>query len=155
MIKPIRVRNEVCCMILRDDNHLHIDEQDPIAEWLVRSMRIAQTGTIKLDIEGQPAVKININNNGNKMMVDLLQPAFFRTTDDEIGLFDKLKTAKEFAKKLTDNGMTISFLRRGKEAITLGKDAKPTLSKIITRSDDVQINSVTQTGNLKRDLKAD
>jgi len=117
-------------------------------------MRIAQTGTIKLDIEGQPAVKININNNGNKMMVDLLQPAFFRTADDEIGLFDKLKTAKEFAKKLTDNGMTISFLRRGKEAITLGKDAKPTLSKMITRSDDVQINSVIQTGNLKGDLKA-
>jgi hypothetical protein len=50
--------------------------------------------------------------------------------------------AKEFAKKLTDNGMTISFLRRNKEAITLGKDAKPT--KILTRSDDVQINSVTQ-----------
>ncbi len=51
--------------------------------------------------------------------------------------------------------MTISFLRRGKGAITLGKDAKPTLSKIITRSNDVQINSVTQTGNLKRDLRAD
>jgi hypothetical protein len=87
--------------------------------------------------------------------VDLLQPVFFRTTDDETGLFDKLKTAREFAKKLTDNGRTISFLRRGKEALTLGKDAKPTLSKIITRSNDVQINSVTQTGNLKRDLKAD
>jgi len=28
-------------MILRDDNHLHIDEQDLIAEWLVRSMRKA------------------------------------------------------------------------------------------------------------------
>jgi hypothetical protein len=60
--------------------------------------------------------------------VDLLQPVFFRTTDDETGLFDKLKTAREFAKKLTDNGRTISFLRRGKEALTLGKDAKPTLS---------------------------
>jgi hypothetical protein len=143
------------CMKLRDDNHLHIDEQDPIADWLVRSMRTAQTGSIKLDIEGQPAVKIDIINYGKKIVVDLLQPVFFRTPDDETGLFDKLKTAKEFAKKLTDNGMTISFLRRGKEAITLGKDAKPTLSKIITRSDDVQINSVTQTGNLKRDLKAD
>ena len=86
--------------------------------------------------------------------MDLLQPVFFRTPDDETGLFNKLKTAKEFAKKLTDNGMTISFLRRGKEAITLGKDAKPTLSKMITRSDDVQINSVIQTGNLKGDLKA-
>ena len=130
------------CMILRDDNHLHIDEQDAIADWLVRSMRTAQTGSIKLDIEGQPAVKIDIINYGKKIVVDLLQPVFFRTPEDETGLFDKLKTAKEFAKKLSDNGMTISFLRRGKEAITLGKDAKPTLSKIITRSDDVQINSV-------------
>jgi hypothetical protein len=28
-------------MILGDDNHLHIDEQDPIAVWLVSSMRKA------------------------------------------------------------------------------------------------------------------
>jgi hypothetical protein len=54
-------------------------------------------------------------------------------------LFDKLKSAKEFAKKLTDHDITISFLRKGKEAITLGSKAKPTLSKLITRSDDVQI----------------
>ena len=87
---------------------------------LIRSI----TGSIKLDIDGQHAVKIDIINNGNKVMVDVLQPVFFRTPEDETGLFDKLKTAKEFAKKLTDNGMTISFLRRGKEAITLGKDAK-------------------------------
>jgi len=49
-------------MKLRDDNHLHIDKQDPIADWLVRSMRTAQTGSIKLDIEGQPTVKIDIVN---------------------------------------------------------------------------------------------
>ena len=142
-------------MILPDDNHLHIDEQDPIADWLIRSIKTAQTGSIKLHMEGQPAVKIDIIHNRNKIVVDLLQPVFFRTPEDETDLFDKLKTAKEFAKKLTDSGVTISFFRRGKEAITLGKDAKPTLSKIITRSDDVQINSITQTGNLKRDLKAD
>jgi len=142
-------------MKLPDDNHLHIDEQDPIADWLIRSIKTAQTGSIKLHMEGQPAVKIDIIHNRNKIVVDLLQPVFFRTPEDETNLFDKLKTAKEFAKKLTDSGVTISFFRRGKEAITLGKDAKPTLSKIITRSDDVQINSITQTGNLKRDLKAD
>jgi hypothetical protein len=85
----------------------------------------------------------------------LLEPAFFSTANDETGLFDKLKSAKEFAKKLSDHGITLSFLRKGKEAITLGSDAKPTLSKLITRSDDVQINSVTQTTNLKRDFKVD
>ena len=25
-------------MILPDDNHLHIDEQNPIADWLIKSM---------------------------------------------------------------------------------------------------------------------
>ena len=138
-----------------DNKHLHISEQDPIPDWLVKSMKAAQTGTIKLDMKDQPAVKIDIINYGNKIVVDLLQPVFFRTTDDETSLFDKLKTAKEFAKKLTDNDITISFLRRGKEAITLGKDAKPRLSKIITRSEDVQINSIKQTSKLKRDLKTD
>jgi hypothetical protein len=44
-------------MKLRDDNHLHIDDQDPLADWLVRSIMTTQTGSIKLDIEGQPAVK--------------------------------------------------------------------------------------------------
>ena len=79
-----------------------------------------------------------------------MQPVFFRTSDDETGLFDKLKTAKEFARKLTDNNMTISFLRRGKEVITIGKDAKPTISKVITRSNDIEIDSIRQRQNLKR-----
>ncbi len=129
--------------------------QDPVTDWSISSMRTAQTSTIKLDADGKPALKIEIVNYGNNIMVDLLQPSFFRTADDETGLFDKLKVAKEFAKKPTDNGMTISFLRRRKEAITLGKDARPTFSKILTRSEDVQINSIREAGNLKHDLKTD
>jgi hypothetical protein len=142
-------------MILHHDKHLHIDEQDPIADWLVRCMKSAQSGTINLNIGNQSVMKIDISNNGDKIIVDLLEPAFFSITNDETGLFDKLKSAKEFAKKLTDHDITISFLRKGKEAITLGSEAKPTLSKLITRSEDVQINSVTQTTNLKRDFKVD
>jgi hypothetical protein len=142
-------------MILPPDKHLHIDEQDPIADWLVRCMKSVQSGTINLDIGNQSASKIDISNNGDKIIVDLLEPAFFSIANDETGLFDKLKSAKEFAKKLTDYDITITFLRKGKEAITLGSEAKPTLSKLITRSDDVQINSVTQTTTLKRDFKVD
>jgi hypothetical protein len=142
-------------MILHHDKHLHIDEQDPIADWLVRCMKSAQSGTINLNIGNQSAMKIDISNNGDKIIVDLLEPAFFSITNDETGLFDKLKSAKEFAKKLTDHDITISFLRKGKEAITIGSDARPTLSKLITRSDDVQVNSVTQATNLKRDFKVD
>ena len=70
------------------------------------------------------------------------------------GLFDKLEMAKEFSQKLTDNGLTLSFLRKGKEAITLRKEANPTLSKLITRSDDIQVDSVRESIKLGRELKS-
>jgi len=134
------------------DDHLHIDKDDQIVNWLIKSMKAAKEGAIKIYIKDQSAAQINLNDN--LITVDLLQPEFFRTSE-EIGLFDKLKTAKEFAQKLTDNGLTISFLRKGKDAISLGKDAKPTLSRLITRSDDIQIDSLKEITNLKRDLKDD
>jgi hypothetical protein len=134
------------------DDHLHIAKDDQIINWLIKSMEAAKEGTIKIYIKDQSAAQINLNDN--LIAVDLLHPELFRTSE-EIGLFDKLKTAKEFAQKLTDNGLTISFLRKGKEAISLGKDAKPTLSRLITRSDDIQIDSVKEITNLKRDLKED
>ncbi len=149
-------------------HHLHIAEDDQIVDWLAKSLRSASKGIIKLDVGGKPTAKIEVNNNdnngydnnnegdnNNKIIVDLIQPSFFKTTNDETGLFDKLKTAKEFSHKLSENGVTISFLRKGNEAITLGKGAKPTVSKLITRSDDMQINSVKAATKLKRDLKAD
>jgi hypothetical protein len=134
------------------DDHLHIDKDDQIVNWLIKSMKAAKEGAIKIYIKDQSAAQINLNDN--LITVDLLEPEFFRTSE-EIGLFDKLKTAKEFAQKLTDNGLTMSFLRKGKDAISLGKDAKPTLSRLITRSDDIQIDSVKEITNLKRDLKDD
>ena len=44
-------------MILHNDKHLHIDKQDPIADWLVRSMKSAQRGTINVDIGSQSVCK--------------------------------------------------------------------------------------------------
>jgi hypothetical protein len=60
---------------------------------------------------------------------------------------------KEFTQKLTDNNMTIVLSRKGKEAIILGKEAKPTVSKLISRSDDMQIKSVREIAKLGSDLK--
>jgi hypothetical protein len=148
-------------------HHLHIGENDQIAEWLAKSLRSASKGLIKLDVGGKPTVKIEVNNNdniddnnnkgdnNNRIIVDLIQPSFFKTTNDETGIFDKLKTAKEFSHKLSENEVTIYFLRKGNEAIKLGKCAKPTVSKLITRSNDMQINSLKAATELKRDLKAD
>lgn len=134
-------------------NHLHIDENDMISDWLVKSMKSLTRGTIEIDTENQPAAQIDISNN--KIAINLLQAEFFRVPDDETGLFDKLETSKEFGHKLSENRFTLSILRKGKEAITLGYKAKPKLSKLITRSDDIQVDSIKEATKLKREFKAD
>ena len=110
-----------------DDNHLHIDKQDPLVDVLSKALRSAKGGSLGINFADEPAVKIMADND--RIAVDLLQPDFFAMSEDDTGLFDKLKTASEFARKLSDNGVTLSFLRKGKEALRLGKDAKPTFSK--------------------------
>jgi hypothetical protein len=97
------------------DDHLHIDKNDQLTDWLSKALKNAKEGALAISFE----------------------------------------TASEFARKLSDNGVTISFLRKGKEAVRLGKDAKPTLSKMVTGSDDIQLNSAREFAKLKGDLKTD
>lgn len=135
------------------DGHLHIDKNDQLTDLLSKALRSAKKGTLAISYENKPAVKIAIKNG--TLAVDLLEPTIFRISEDETGLFDKLKTASEFARKLSDNEVTLSFLRKGKEALLLGKGARPTLSKIVTRSDDIQLKSAREFSKLKGDLKAE
>ena len=67
---------------------------------MAKSLRTLQKGAVQLNIESQPAAKICIVDNGNKILVDLIQPTFVRTHENEIGLFDELKSAKDFAQEL-------------------------------------------------------
>jgi hypothetical protein len=149
-------------MILFGRKHLHVSESDQIIDSLFKIMSSVSSGSIKLEVANQPAMKIEINtnddqvdgddNNRTVVRLDLLEPTFFSVSDDQTGLFDKLRTAAEFAQKLTDNGITFSLLRKGKEAITLGKEARPSLSRIITKSNDIQVNSIKESAKLKNDF---
>ena len=72
--------------------------------------------------------------------------------NSEKDFIDILDIPKEFTQKLTDNNMTIVLSRKGKEAIILGKEAKPRVSKLISRRDDMQIKSVREIVKLGSDL---
>jgi hypothetical protein len=125
-------------------------DNETIMDGLVKLIKSVKTGRIGINMQNEPAVQINAGTN--RIDIDILNPEFFKLSkatediEDKRGrmekLKDKLDTAKEFAQKLTDNDMTIVLSRKGKEAIILGKDAKPTVSKLVSRSDDVQIKSV-------------
>jgi hypothetical protein len=138
-----------------DDENDKSSEETLLLDLLAKSLKTVTAGKINIDMEGQPAIKIDIDNEKEKINLDFIQPTIIETEtegEDRPGLLDKLKTAKEFAQKLTDNGLTLSFLRKGKEAIVLGKQAHPRFSRLITRSDDIQIDSIRESAKLNREL---
>ena len=72
--------------------------------------------------------------------------------NSEKEFIDILDIPKEFTQKLTENNMTVVLSRKGKEAIILGKEAKSSVSKLISRIDDMQIKSVREIAKLGSDL---
>lgn len=147
-------------MVFFGKRHLHIHESDHLVDGLVRLLSSANSGSIKLEFANKPAAEIGIytidnlsNNSKKRIKIDLLEPSLFRLQDDDLSLFDKLRTATEFAQKLSDNMLTLSLLRRGKEAITLGEEAHPSFSRLITRSDDIQLNSLKESAKLRNDFE--
>ena len=73
-------------------------------------------------------------------------------TDKESTFQQQLDLAKNFAHTLTENSMTLVLMRKGKEAMILGKEAKPRLSKIISGSDDLQVVSIIESSKLIGDI---
>jgi hypothetical protein len=138
---------------LRKEKHLHIDSKNPLIDLFTKALKATKEGQINIIYQGQPAAQVRMKNDN--IEVDLLDPPIFKPSQDQTGIFDKLKTAKEFGEKLAQEGVTISFLRKGKEAIKLGREAEPSLSKIITKSDDIQISSLKELAKLSRDLDSD
>jgi hypothetical protein len=112
------------------------------------------SGKISIKVKQKPAISFDFK--GDKLSVDIIDPTIFKTTEQEnndISIFEKLKTARKVGEILSNNGMTISILRKGKKALSVGREASPTISSFITGSDDIQIDSVRQVAKLDRDLK--
>ena len=109
----------------------------------------------KITIDVQDKLVLSVSLKGNRVLLDVSDASIFGTaeSDSSIGLFDGLKTAKKIGETLNSKGITISILRKGKKALSLGRDAKPTLSTLVTGTDDIQVDSVRQVTKLGKDVK--
>lgn len=123
---------------------------------LARILKVPR-GKVNIHIDDKPALSLDFK--GENVNLDIQDTSIFDIVDvdgssqEDIGLLDKLKTAKKLAQIFDDNDITLSVLRKGKKAFTVGKKAHPTLSRILSGSDDIQINSVKQAAKLGRDLQ--
>ncbi len=117
------------------------------------------SGTIKIAIKNNDSLRIESKDKNIKL--HLLDPSIFdipleTVKDNKFDFLKYIKEAKEFAHKLSENELTLFILNKNDEnAITLGKNANPSFSKLITRSDDIQINSVRKSIKLASDINKD
>ncbi len=115
------------------------------------------SGTVKIAIQDHDS--LIIESADKKIKLHVIDPSFFEIPlevikDNKMTNFLKyIKEAKEFAHKLTENGLTVFILNKDESALTLGKDASPSFSKLITRSDDIQIDSIRKSMKLATDIK--
>ena len=110
-------------------------------------------GKVGITYRNGPILSISLE--GNKIFLDVSDASVFGISDNNnnLGFFDSLKATKTLAEILDAEGVTLSILRKGKEALTIGRDAAPTVSTILTRSDDIQVDSVREVTRLGKDLK--
>ena len=54
---------------------------------------------------------------------------------------------------LNNNGLSVTILRKGKRALSIGREATPTIGSLLTGSDDIQIDSIKQLTKLGLDIK--
>ena len=110
-------------------------------------------GKITIDVQHKQVLSVYLESN--RVVLDVSDASIFGTaeSDSSIGLFDGLKTAKKIGQTLNSKGITLSILRKGKKALSLGRDAKPTLSTLVTGTDDIQVDSIRQVTKLGKDVK--
>lgn len=117
-------------------------------------------GSLKISFNKNPSFLVSLGSN--KIRLDVEDPSIFENINIGTGdggpgfsdLFDGLKTAQKFAETLNDCGLSLIVLRKGKEAFTIGRDATPTISSILTGSDDIHIDNVAETAKLGKELSS-
>jgi hypothetical protein len=130
----------------------HVDSETRVINSLTEILKRVQ-GKISIDIQDERVLSISLD--GNRVHMDVSDASMFGTSesDGNLGLFEGLKTAKKLGEILDSKGITLSILRKGKKALSLGRDAKPTLSTLVTGTDDIQVDSVRQVTKLGKDIK--
>ena len=63
---------------------------------------------------------------------------------EETSILSLLTQLKNTAEKLKQNGLTITISHKDQAILTLGAEANPTLSKLITRTNSIQVNDIAE-----------
>jgi hypothetical protein len=111
-------------------------------------------GKISIIIRDKPAIELDFDEDN--LAVNIVEPKILGIAEGvsgNVGLIEKLKTARTVGEVLNNKGLSVSILRKGKKALSIGREATPTVSSLVTGSDDIQIDSIIQVAKLDRYIK--
>lgn len=116
-----------------------------IPVWL---FQILKQGKLSLQTNGVEDIQLQIEDN--KMDLNFQRKELIKylleleTKMKEKSVLEKLKILKSLAEKLRKEGSTISISLKGQKIITLGLEAQPRISKIITGTNAIEINNIIE-----------
>ena len=117
---------------------------------------IVKRSTGKISIKVNDRTTLALDFKGSTLLLNIKDPTILGIVEqesNESGLFEKLKAAKKVGTLLDNKGLSISILRKGKKALSIGREATPIISSLLTVSDDIQIDSIRQVAKLDKDIK--
>ena len=97
-----------------------------------------QGGSLKVACDGTPSV--NFTAEGNSRVVDIIDIPIEITKRP--GLIKQLSEAKDLAKNLKQENITLEIRLQGETVLKLGDKANPKLAKIVTLSNNIEITDL-------------
>jgi hypothetical protein len=105
---------------------------------------VVKSGEVTLFTGDEEALQVKAEDN--KIELSVTSKEFLKDVVDSAGGGDsirsKLAQLKDIAGELKDEGLTITLSYRGDILVTIGSEAKPKFSRLVTRTDAVQINNL-------------
>jgi hypothetical protein len=97
-----------------------------------------QGGSLKVTCGGTPS--INFMAEGSSRIIDVIDIPIEITKRP--GLIKQLSEAKDLAKNLKQESITLEVRLQGEPVLRLGEKANPKLAKIVTLSGDIEITDL-------------
>jgi hypothetical protein len=105
---------------------------------------VVKSGEVTLFTDYVEALQIKAEDN--KIDLNATDKEFLKDVVGSAGaggsIRSKLAQLKDIADELKDEGLTVTLSYKGDRLITIGAEAKPTFSRLVTRTKAVEINNL-------------
>jgi len=105
---------------------------------------IIKSGAVTLSTGNKETLQLKAENN--RIDINAIDKGFLKDVVGNMGggksIVGRLNQLKGLAEELRDEGLTFTISYKGDLAVTVGSGAKPKISKIITKTNAVEINNL-------------